>query len=159
MADLAIAPASPTYVRHVEVNVRMFNYSMSQWNGDAGPGIMVTYLLRLLGGFFEYGPQFLGRPLERPLYLETLILSVVQVPTTPGNERDTYGDDWRHPSQDAMYRSFALELLIVQRSGLLFGRAKMLKLRCDGRDDMEWNITHQGDEDTIRNAREWAPYG
>jgi len=45
----------------------------------------------------------------------------------------------------------------IQDSGLLFERADMLKLRCDGMNDKEWEVTARGD--IIRTANLWAKYG
>ena len=150
-------PASPKYLRRVEVNLRAFSFKRSQWGSDGGPGEMVVLLLRLLGGFFEYGPRFLGRPLESPLHLESLVVSLVAVPAIPGRNEDSR-PVWGHPALELMCRIFALQLKKIQSSGLLYGRVKMLKLRCEGRLDKEWAITDQGEHATW-SAREWAPYG
>ena len=149
-------PASPTYLRHVEVNMRIFNYSKSQWGADGGPGIMVILLLRLLGGFFEYGPRFLGQPLESPLQLDSLIVSLIPLPETPGKKEDP-NPSWRHPNPGTIHSIFASQLSRVQRSGVLSGRVKTLKLCSKGSIDKELKITDRG-EDAIWNEREWAGY-
>ena len=152
-------PPSLEYLRGVEVDFRVFNYARAHWRGGDGPGITAQHLLRLIGGFFECGPRFSGKPLNRELRLANITVNLVRVPCNLAIECDNDHKyrHWNNDSREDLYFGLADCLDKLQRSGLLFGRLQMLKLRCEGKADMEWEITDEGD--TTKTAKEWAAYG
>lgn len=60
----------PLTLEYLQVNFRIFNCVSIQWCGDGGRGLVAQHLLGLVGGFFEFGPRFFGKPLNRGLCLE-----------------------------------------------------------------------------------------
>ncbi len=103
-------------------------------------------------------PQLFRRKFRHPLHLRSIIVTLVRVSARPPRDDDE-NPSWRLVGdyQSIAYARLAVFLGNIQDSGLLFGRADMLKLRCDGMDDKEWEVTARGD--TIRTANLWAKYG
>ncbi len=151
-------PPSSEHLRDVEVDFRFYNLSADQWLSDVGEGCIARHLVKLLSGFLECGPSFPGAKLRHPLHLRSSIVTLVLVSARPPRDNDE-NPLWRLVGdyQSIAYARLAVFLGNIQDSGLRFGRVDMLKLRCDGMNDKEWEVTARGD--TIRTANLWAKYG
>ncbi len=151
-------PPSPGHLRDVEVDFCFYNRSADQWLDDVGERCIARHLVKLPSGFLECGPSFPGAKLRHPLHLRNIIVTLVRVSARPPRDNDE-NPSWRLVGhyQSIAYARLAVFLSNVQDSGLLFETADMLKLRCDGMDDKEWEVTAR--EDIIRTANLWAKYG
>ncbi|MCJ1259611.1 hypothetical protein MMC24_007450 [Lignoscripta atroalba] len=145
-------PAPPRYLQNIKVDVRMFSYSNSQFFGDGGPGSLTKNLLALLGGFFTYGPEFIGgKKLLHALYADMITINLASIDL--GDESDSDDDGFGRDAPGHFKRM----LSYLQCSGLLFGKVRAFRLCCDDILESEYEITDKGD--TANLAEEWAYYG
>ncbi|MCJ1320992.1 hypothetical protein MMC15_006333 [Xylographa vitiligo] len=137
-------PPLPQYLKDIEVDFRVLNYGHTQfvgygYNGYRGAGRILKRLLKLLGGFFAYGPQFsLGREPPFPFCVDTIPIIFWRVEETQGwLDTKKREDSVRGPIRK---RKEWLEKL--QLTGLLWEKVRRIRLCWDWMAN-EWQVFDQ----------------
>lgn len=145
-------PVPPKYVHNIDVDVRMFGGGRRPFIGDGGLTPVAFRLLRLMGQFFQHGPEFVDRgQLRHPIHVDALTFTFV------GLEKEVrdgiaYWTDLYHAT--ALGQMTLTNMLV--ESGLLFGRVRLVRV-CTMDEVREFKIEERQCVDLI--AAQWASYG
>jgi hypothetical protein len=137
-------PTPPKYVHNIDVDIRMFD--------DSRSSLIRFRLLRLMGQFFQHGPEFVDRgQLRHPIHVDALTFTFV------GLEKEVRDGIayWTN-----LYHVIAMgHMALINKlvgSGLLFGRVRLVRV-CTMDKVREFKIEERQYVDLI--AAQWASYG
>lgn len=142
-------PAPLRYMRNIDVDIRVFDGGMGTFRGDGGFHQVTFRLLRLLGQFFQHGPDFVDRgQLRHPIHVDAITFTFIQV-------KKEVRDGIAYWTNLYELKSTGLIFKLVG-SGLLFGRVKLIRV-CTMDYVREFEIEENEYVDVV--AAKWASYG
>ncbi len=145
--------APPMYMQNLDVDIRVFGRGGSAFAGDGGYTAVTFGLLRLLGQFFQYGPDFVDRGhLKHPMRVNVFTINFLKVSQ---EIRDGIAYQTNHYERMRLGDGRIL-VCKLKNSGLLFGRVKRIRA-CFADKALEFEIKEK--EYVDASAALWAQYG